>query len=1273
MGINQIEIGHIESLNSIQLSRLLHSLLSIELETNKIKTQAFVPFNINTGDGGEDGRVKWESGPEKTKWLDSRFCLFQNKATDMSPGDCYSEILRIESDTEKVLKDRIKELVETGGSYILFNNRSLNSQLIDARKLKLQKAIHDAGYSLENINIVIYDANLIKDWVNESIASVTLVQSFNDIYRHPEFLTYDEWFKQNEYDLVPYQKNDFIDNYFNYIFTSLQSRKSVRVIGQSGLGKTRLVYEAFRDVRCENEFGTLKNQLVYLDIRNESCFDNLIIFINSNKNQEGILIIDNCEEENHKLLTKKIQNLTQFKLLTINLNSDTVEENSIQLEKSNQKDIVKRIIEEKLDKHNQTDIEYLTKLCDGYPWMAVNFCDSIKRKGIDNFKANLGKDVIKKLLFGTDAINEVEYKVVRACSVFTSFGFVDNEIDSIITSERKLYLVEQMEFVRTKIFDGSISDRVFFEICKKYKNKDIIERRGTKLNVKPIILAINLAADWIRNTHQDVIKELIEELKGKPLCEQFIQRLGELDQIPEAQELVSNLWGQDSPFGKAEVLNTEWGSLLFRYVVDVNPISTVKALEKEFCYLSKEELRKITTGRRNLVWALEKLCFRKDTFFSAAKVLLTFAVSENETWSNNATGQFKHLFQVRLSGTEADLSDRLKIIKYGLEKKDDDYNRILILAMENALKYGYFSRSGIANCQGSSVPLKDYTPETYGEMFSYWIEIIKILTDFACENSCNSDLAKEKLAHSYNTLVRFDMIDIIEDSAKKVTKSTQNTWLEGINALKDILFYEKDKIKEDIKIKIDKLISEITPVSIESKLEMIVTKSEWHSREKDKNGNYINNPWELAQKLADQIVQDRIDIVEYIAKLMVGEQRQAFSFGYRLGVIIDDKDIFVDKCIDIIRNLPRNEINIDLIAGFVKGSNSLALKNKVNDCFFENEELFEFAFKFIKLFEPEFIDIEKLFFIVDKGASIFHFNNFIYGNPLRNFTLDDLMEFASKLAKYKPDGVWVAFSIFHMYCFSNREKIDWNAEKNYMKEFIKSQNLLVIKQADTSMDFYNWSEYVKKILEDEIDNDFAIIICKQILELCQKKDVALMHIDQIKETIKILLKKYFDSTWSLIISGLMSSTPDIYFNLEHLLETLNGNFRIGVDLFDDDEVNFNILTWLNRNKLPDVSRLISIFPTFLNFSETVTWHPLTKIIIDIYGDDEKVLSSIGSHMNSFGYTGSLVPYYKDQIKNFEQLQDHSFENVKHWAISWIDYLEKRIKKTIIEEEDDGLR
>jgi hypothetical protein len=76
-----------------------------------------------------------------------------------------------------------------------------------------------------------------------------------------------------------------------------------------------------------------------------------------------------------------------------------------------------------------------------------------------------------------------------------------------------------------------------------------------------------------------------------------------------------------------------------------------------------ENRKKITgNARRELVWALERLAWRSSSFHDAVKSLAFLAEAENETWGNNATGEFIERFQIFLGGTALPYLDRLPVL-----------------------------------------------------------------------------------------------------------------------------------------------------------------------------------------------------------------------------------------------------------------------------------------------------------------------------------------------------------------------------------------------------------------------------------------------------------------------------------------------------------------------------------------------------------------------------------------------------------------------------------
>jgi hypothetical protein len=56
-----------------------------------------------------------------------------------------------------------------------------------------------------------------------------------------------------------------------------------------------------------------------------------------------------------------------------------------------------------------------------------------------------------------------------------------------------------------------------------------------------------------------------------------------------------------------------------------------------------------------------------------------------------------------------------------------------------------------------------------------------------------------------------------------------------------------------------------------------------------------------------------------------------------------------------------------------------------------------------------------------------------------------------------------------------------------------------------------------------------------------------------------------------------------------------------------------------------------------------------RMLLDSYGSDTSVLSALGANLNTFSWTGSLVPFYERQIALLRPLHDHPIDAVRVWA------------------------
>lgn len=310
--------SQIEKFNSEQLVELLKKLLHSEAQRSGISLRGVsVPLQITVPDGGEDARISWVGGFEQTDYLPSRFCIFQAKATDPQPAGWKKEVWTKNSQKKGVtpkLNEAVAKAIAENGSYIGFTSALLIGTKYDNRIEGIKQGIRATGANPDQLKAIeIYDANKIADWVSQYPAIAIWLNEKQSGLSLKGFQTVETWGQKADivsisqvedkasrffigsessinnslaFDKVKERIADFLANY----------RKLVRVIGSSGLGKTRFVYEVLRD---ENTIAkiALKTSAIYCDFRDiGSQIFQIVQAIAESKNS-ALLIVDECPRD----------------------------------------------------------------------------------------------------------------------------------------------------------------------------------------------------------------------------------------------------------------------------------------------------------------------------------------------------------------------------------------------------------------------------------------------------------------------------------------------------------------------------------------------------------------------------------------------------------------------------------------------------------------------------------------------------------------------------------------------------------------------------------------------------------------------------------------------------------------------------------------------------------------------------------------------------------------------------------------------------------------
>ncbi|WP_312905900.1 MULTISPECIES: hypothetical protein [Sphingobacterium] len=1066
------------------------------------------------------------------------------------------------------------------------------------------------------------------------------------------------WKELDEKLKHPQQKKFIASEKFDEIkknVRSLSNLPCIRILGLSGLGKTRILLEIFRP-EDENISLIFSNRLLYVncnDYQERINFTELISHI-SEKKKDAILVVDNCDLETHRLISRNLKDLA---LISIDSNPEetinTEDTNYIIIKKNDLASVVSQLVDNEFQNVGEENIEKIKNFSQGIPLMAVLLADSIK-KG-EKFLGKLNEKELLDNLLGAKGKDQEWRNILRSCSMFSYFGFEGNyDIQyKLIATNENITISNNSQQVRIN---------TFLEVINHFKGREIIESRGRFLSIRPFPLAMALAVEWLETCTSERILNVINDIANleHPHKKQLINSLSDqmkyLGYNDKAVEIIDKIVGPGSPFDNAEVINTELGSRLFRSFVEVNPIAVSGNFKRIFSALSTDQLLEIKDGRRNIVWVLEKLCFDKRTFADSCKILFSFAVAENETWSNNATGQFLHLFNTFLSGTESNLNERWNIIEWGLNKIEPKYFSLALSAMKVGLNAGRFTRMMGAEHQGNK-RLIDNEP-TWEEIKEYRTNILQKLLEIIKLNNEYSETAGEIVANHIRSFYRMQMADLVIPFLKEIAEIKNYSWNKGLNGLKQSRKYEKELISEEILYETNNLINSLTKTDFSSKYLALSNSYYLDSDERYSSDAVIK----AFIDLADEFISSNVSWEETFPAFYKNQQVYSYYFGKRIAELLKNDiakiERFISYSLEIISEIPRNERNLTVLRSFVTSSSEEVKKNFYNHIF-QLEEFRQDLFYYLSSDSSGSQYFDLLFQLLETGVvSISNFSTFGFTSVLHPLSLEELEVFCEKLFNSGDEGYAVIFDLLFDLGYGDESK------KAMLLPIIKKciKKLGFNRKFYRQLDDYKWSEAIIGIIAYETEGDFAEFINRSIIESITWNNN--YNLDpNIQRIYEILMKTHFDRVWPDLANALLSTDDDYckFYGLKYFLGSFIGGIGRNVGVLFDGKID-TIFEWCKANRDLAPSRIAELVPIFdTDRSKGAKWHPVSLQLLNDFGDIQQVLDHLGSNMGSYSCTGSIVPYLESKVGLFRQISDHKIDLVRQWANSYIEYLNKEIE------------
>ncbi len=1231
------------------------------IELSKIN----ISRRVNVQDGGIDATVNDTQVPTGSGLIKLGKTCYQIKSGETKPN-IKDELFGSGNDAnEQNLKKGIQACFEdeSGGTYVLV---CTGIDLVDREHREIltdvMNYLAQCGY--QDPKVEVWSQNNLIAFL-ESFPSLSLWVNGND---RGFFQTHQSW-SEDATMRVSFVSGESQDDQILEIQEKLRQNNDTihaRVLGEPGIGKTKLVLEATKD----EDLAPLVIYCTASQFRDSILMNEILRDDNS---FSAILIIDECNPDSRSYIWNKLRYRgSRIKLITI---YNDYEEKSGGIDYYDvpplDNERICGIVQDYISM-SDTEANRWAELCSGSPRVAHVIGGNLVNHPEDLLKPPGTVDIWERYIVAGDDPNSEQVKqrrlVLQYLALFKRFGY-----------ERSVASEAEAIAQKIKTADDQITWDKFQSIIHHLRERKILQGEYT-LYITPKALHIKLWTQWweIRRSTfrlEDFTQGLEQE---QELIEYFYEMFVYAAESEAALRVVKELLGPNGPFTDNEYLKTRLGSRFFLALTEADPESALRCLMRTIGTWDKEALLEFTDGRRSVIWALEKIAMWRKLFPDAARLLLALGEAENERISNNASGVFAELFSLgpgAVAPTEASPKERLPVLKEAFESGSKERRTLALKACRKGLISDHFSRTSGAEYQGLRKEPDLWYPKTYSE----WREAYRSLWQLLFEQL--EHLPEDERKKAVGILLGYagslgripDLGDMVVNTVTTIIKNKYASEKQIIGSINRMLFHDDSYVENkglpaEIRQRFEQLRDDLIGSDFHSLMQRYVG-MDLPEDEILEHKDGVNPVQPYLETLAKQSIDNPILLESELPWLVTPEAKNGNKFGYELGKI-DESHSLLPMLLDAQRNAGENA-SAYFLGGYFHAifDTDLTLWEQQLDTLCKDITLNaiipsltypsgltdQAGLRILNLAENGVIDINE-------------FEFFIFQNAITSLS-EKVFETWIKFLLNNTDrsAVEIALKLFSNYYISRKLKPTLPCELTFRllshPELFKESDDY---RYDTMTDFY-WTETAKELL---------YFHPRKALELVQRMLIPFGSdrtiFDAFSQSCSFLTeatKKYPAEVWEYVSKylgdrGNFSRTMSI------------GRWLKEADL-SETEKEKGALTLIPREKIwewvdgdiENRARYLAreFVPKTLLIEE---WHDsLARDLLVRYGDREDVRGTLISNYSTEVFWGSASLHYEEKLRKLVDIQDTDDDKkVNYWIDEYILFLKEQIEDAKIREE-----
>jgi len=1236
----EISGSDISSLGDADLRSLVFQLATAELRAKGYPLSSVTAGgDQDAADGGLDVRVECPTGITDPDFVPRRLTGFQVKKPDMPAAAIGAEMR-----PNDLLRNVIRKLADASGAYVIVSAQgSVADKALAARRQAIREALSDLPNAAQ-LHTDFYDRNRIATWVNQYPGIAAWVRS--RIGRPLSgWSGISDWEGRANGNRKPYLFNDkaclidersrdskhvtITEGITRLRNALLTPRQCIRLIGLSGVGKTRLVQALF-----EQNVGTdpLDPSLaVYTDYSEETTptardmARDLIA-----RRQRAILVVDNCNPNTHSELARLCaSDASEVSLITVeyDVRDDEPEQTDVFRLQSASPDLVTEWIKQNFPDVSQVDREKIAAFSDGNFRVAGALAQTVgKGETLGSLKS---RDLFERIFRQR---NEPDRQLLQVAEDLSLLYSIDGED---ISDEGEL---AQVGTIR------GVGARPLYEALAEMRQRGVVQARGHFRAILPQAIANALAAHALERIPPADFDQFCVRLPPRML-KSISRRLGYLHDSRIAQSTVTRWLQAKGPLGDLIAMGEDG----FQIIINIAPVAPEAVLAK----LERERAGFASNAPKRHQWIslIKAIGYDAHLFDRAVTLLAHFAGPEPE--SNNlssARNIFSEMFHIYLSGTQATPQQRRSAIKRLAASGDENLRRSAHIALRALLKSDHFMSSATHDFGARS---RDWGwhPKVNKDAWDWFEDAIALVFELASDAD-----ARALLAENVRELWRYPTCrDALGHAATAFLQ--KRPWIEGWIAFRATLRFDGKDMPNDIRAKLEQIINRLKPSDLLNQARAVVLNrmpggGGWDFADGEDGEGDPSKGWEKADRMAQEVgrwlASDAEVRAEFLTELLAQPQAlRAFECGRGLAEGADDLNAIWLELATAYRAAESGMRNAIVLGGFIceahqrdQSFTSAALEAAI-----ENPDLAPVLPYLQARVGIDAGGVERLRRAVAKGVLVAANFQSIANASVSKSPPEPLAALLEDIATLS-DGVEIALDVLHMHFYSNPEE---TCNRNARLVSV-GRDLLV--RADFSKD---------SPLRD-LGAHTVILICLTGDEGRPAAEKVCRHICSALDAYQVSPHNF-----SHIFKALLETQPFVILDVFLLsLSSYGIHHRFDMDFTmgpSVESVDPAILRkWASRDperRYPLLGKCLSMFRK-KNNEEQNEISPLFLSILDNAPDTRLFLGDLWDRVHPRSWGGSLAHILIQRKAQVMKLADHSDARVRAWVSDVIPELDRWI-------------